>query len=125
MPPRRSPWSATIAERLECLSIPEPNSGCLLWTGSVMGIGYGKVSWNGRQHPAHRMAWAQAHGPIPDGMFVCHRCDVPLCINPDHLFIGTHKDNMADKKSKSRGRNQYSREAEPVPSPATQTKGEG
>jgi hypothetical protein len=104
MPPRRSPWAATLAERLECFSIPEPNSGCTLWIGSVTGtMRYGKVSWKGKQRVAHRMAWELRHGPIPKGLYVCHRCDVPLCINADHLFLGTRADNARDMREKGRG----------------------
>ncbi len=56
----------------------------------------------GRRTSPHRVAYALAYGPIPDGMFVCHRCDVPICINPAHLFLGTHDENMADMVAKKR-----------------------
>jgi hypothetical protein len=81
--------------------MPEPNSGCLLWLGSVY-RGYGQTSLRGRRLIAHRAAWIVAHGDIPDGLFVCHKCDVPSCINPAHLFLGTHDDNMADRSAKGR-----------------------
>jgi hypothetical protein len=75
---------------------------CLLWTGYVQPNGYAKTSYQGRPEWAHRAAWQKANGPIPEGMWVLHRCDVPLCINPDHLFLGTHRDNMADMRAKGR-----------------------
>jgi hypothetical protein len=75
---------------------------CVLWTGYVQPNGYAKTSYRGRPEWAHRAAWQKANGPIPDGMWVLHRCDVPLCINPDHLFLGTHLDNMADMRAKGR-----------------------
>lgn len=83
--------------------IPEPNTGCWLWEGSVWRGGYGSV-WNGHGGVigAHRRAWEIAKGPIPAGMLVLHKCDVPLCINPDHLFLGAQVDNMADMTVKGR-----------------------
>jgi hypothetical protein len=99
----RTPRDAsTLPGRLAARSIPEPNSGCLLWEGGVNEHGYGTVSVAGTQMLAHRAAWLVAHGEIPAGMQVLHRCDTPACISPAHLFLGTHSDNMLDKAAKGR-----------------------
>lgn len=92
----------TLLEKLEAGSIPEPNSGCLLWCGATNQKGYGRVRWNARTQSAHRLAWLAAYGPIPPGMLVCHKCDVPACINPTHLWLGTNDQNMADMVAKGR-----------------------
>ena len=72
--------------------------GCWLWTGSTLPAGYGQIDQRG----AHRVSYEIHFGPIPDGMHVCHKCDVPACVRPDHLFLGTPLDNMRDKIAKGR-----------------------
>ena len=73
-------------------------SECVEWIGYTMPGGYGQS--NGKL--AHRTAWETAHGPIPDGIEVLHSCDNPPCHNPEHLFLGTQADNMADMDAKGR-----------------------
>lgn len=83
----------------------QPN-GCILWGGNFMpGTGYGRYKTNTGEHiPAHRLSYELMVGPFPQELFVLHRCDNPPCINPVHLFIGTHQDNMKDMFSKGRHR---------------------
>jgi hypothetical protein len=73
---------------------------CWLWGGYVNKRGYGQ--YTRRQFRTHRIAYALAHGPIPDGMVVCHRCDNPTCVRLDHLFLGTDNDNVQDRVTKQR-----------------------
>lgn len=85
--------------------IPEPMSGCWLWFASYSRHGYGTFSARaeyGRVVTAHRYSWAHFYGPIPEGMCVLHRCDVPPCVNPAHLFLGTQNENIADMMRKGR-----------------------
>jgi len=79
---------------------------CWLWTGARCGLHgeYGQSSYQGRALPAHRAMWIATHAePIPDGYEVCHSCDNPLCVNPAHLWLGTHQENMLDCSAKGRG----------------------
>ena len=82
--------------------IPEPNSGCWLWDGAVNDKGYGVFYWRRTRRYAHRASYEIYRGPIRYGMFVCHKCDNPSCVNPAHLFEGTAEDNMQDCVRKGR-----------------------
>ena len=89
--------------RFEEKYIPEPNSGCWLWMAAG-GRYYGRLGWGKRwlTIAAHRAAWELFRGPIPEGMKVLHKCDVTWCVNPDHLFLGTQRDNVYDCMAKGR-----------------------
>lgn len=94
----------SLAQRLRQKSRSGPG-GCRLWTASLDRRGYGQIVWKGKNHRAHRMAWIAKHGSIPKGLCVLHHCDVPRCINIDHLWLGTKSDNAQDMVAKGRGRN--------------------
>lgn len=92
----------TTLDRFEEKYIPEPNSGCWLWTASLVANGYGHWWYLGRNERAHRASYLIHKGPIPQGMYVLHKCDTRCCVNPEHLFLGTHQDNMDDMAVKGR-----------------------
>jgi hypothetical protein len=93
-----------VKERIYKYSVPEPNSGCWLWTSAERGnrLKYGSMSIGNNAKFAHRASYEAFVGEIPKNKFVLHKCDTPLCVNPDHLFLGTLKDNMSDCKNKNR-----------------------
>jgi HNH endonuclease len=82
--------------------VPEPNTGCWLWLRGINSDGYPLVRIDGGSFRVSRLVWEIFKGPIPEGMRVCHRCDVRLCINPEHLFLGTDKENYDDMVAKGR-----------------------
>lgn len=98
-----------IKERLEKFSKPNIQTGCIEWTGTLRN-GYGRLVIGSRSDgsrrtvSAHRLAYATYKGEIPKGMFVCHTCDNPACINPQHLFLGTRQDNVNDREEKGRNK---------------------
>jgi len=96
---------ASVSRRLQQKTKLNAATGCIEWTATARANGgYGILCVGRRGHiRAHRAAWALSNGAIPDGLYVCHRCDNPLCCNVDHLFLGTPKQNMHDKESKGRG----------------------
>lgn len=87
-----------LEERIERI----PFSGCWIWTKSASKRGYATVCFQGKAHLAHRISYETFRGAIPEGMLVCHKCDVTSCINPDHLFLGTDRDNLVDAHTKGR-----------------------
>ena len=95
--------------------VEKSEDGCWTWTGksrSGEGMRYGLFRANGKYQGAHRVAWQIVHGAIPAGMHVCHHCDNPICVRPDHLFLGTHLDNMRDMVAK--GRNRHGRKKDSI-----------
>lgn len=93
-----------IAERLDARTEIVTESGCWLWTGYTNPKGYGYIGKNPftKEVTVHRARWELVHGPIPGGVHILHRCDVPCCSNPDHLFAGSNQDNVDDKMNKGR-----------------------
>lgn len=94
---------ASVVQRFMDKVAPVPEAGCWIWTACVHVTGYGRFGMSSREvEYAHRAAWRLFRGEIPSGLYVCHKCDQPLCVNPDHLFLGTATDNMRDASRKGR-----------------------
>lgn len=98
--------SRTVEERFWSKVNKDAACGCWEWTGSLHPKGYGQLSSGRGRRPfhTHRLSYQMHKGPIPDGQMVCHRCDNPRCVNPDHLFLGTAKQNADDRDRKDRVR---------------------
>lgn len=97
---------ARLFQFIEQRIAPDLNSGCWLWTGNTHPTGYGVIGVRKRDKLkntfAHRASWFAHKGQDPGRLKVCHRCDTPACVNPDHLFLGTQKDNLRDMYAKGR-----------------------
>lgn len=82
--------------------VKKQRNGCWLWCGPVRPDGYGFTNRDGKNQSVHRISYELHFGVIPTGLLVCHHCDVPRCVNPNHLFLGTNRDNMQDASKKGR-----------------------
>lgn len=98
--PRGSAREAFLPHKFWSFVRKSKRSKCWLWGGPLKGR-YGSFHWHGG-HSAHTFSWFIHNGPIPPNMEVCHSCDVPLCVNPNHLFVDTHKGNLQDAARKGR-----------------------
>ena len=102
-------YTESVINRISSCVIPEPNTGCILWTGNVDKNGYGKIYAFRKYWRAHRLIYYFKYGPILKDSLVCHKCDTPSCVNIEHLFLGSFKENMQDKVLKGRLVNQWTR----------------
>jgi hypothetical protein len=117
MPPKGVPWTKDMRSKIASFWIEtkqelmirffkfvsmEPNTGCWLWVGVTDRIGYGRFSIKQQSLVAHRISWKLFKGPLPEGLFILHHCDTPSCVNPNHLYAGTYKDNMQDMVRRGR-----------------------
>lgn len=97
------PWTYTPSKDLLYQMVQVcAETGCHLWTGKPNHNGYGRIGIGRKDYLVHRVSYELQVGPIPDGLYVCHKCDVRLCLNPEHLFVGTPKDNLHDMMRKGR-----------------------
>jgi hypothetical protein len=100
---RTGPYAGlTLAQRFQSQISTDNSRGCWEWTGKAFRNGYGCFYVAGKYCLAHRVAYALTFGEVDPSVVVCHRCDNPPCVNPDHLFAGSARDNVQDKCSKGR-----------------------
>jgi hypothetical protein len=92
----------SVIRRLNKHSIPEPNTGCVLWMRMADRRGYGRINIDNTPFLAHRASWMVSRSYVSSEHLICHKCDTPSCINPDHLFVGSRRDNIADMDAKGR-----------------------
>lgn len=90
-----------LNDKTRFFSKADQSGDCWLWIGAN-NRGYGTFQLNGKYYRAHRLSWEMVNGIIPDGMCVLHKCDTPACVNPAHLYLGSHADNSADMVQKGR-----------------------
>lgn len=88
----------------DCVEIKEDLDSCWEWKSKAGTNEYGNTTYRNSYWSSHRLAWFLYYGEIPQGMYVCHKCDNPPCCNPNHLFLGTHQDNVNDREKKRRNK---------------------
>lgn len=98
---KSDPRDISLKQRIK-RNIEKDENGCWIWQKGLNDDGYGQISIGGEKHRAHRIAYQEWVGPIPEGKEICHTCDVRNCCNPKHLFVGTHKENIQDMRKKGR-----------------------
>lgn len=94
-----------LIDRILIKTIPEPNSGCWLWMGSVMLSGYSQIKHHYKNYYCHRIMYENSKGKIPKGLEIDHTCSTPCCVNPDHLEAVTHSEN--NRRIWARGRSSF------------------
>jgi len=91
-----------FVHKLDCVVSPTVDTPCWIWTGCRFNRAYGRIMVQGKPIQTHRYSWQLEHGKIPQGLHILHKCDIGLCVNPEHLFVGNATDNMRDCLSKGR-----------------------
>lgn len=97
---------AQYIDKIKAGCIVNPETGCWEWQGYKHPKGYGEMAYRCKAWRLNRLSYFLHKGPIPEGLFVCHSCDVRHCVNPDHLWLGTNNDNVQDMRRKRRGNKQ-------------------